>query len=1291
MNPLLSRLATLRRRVRLLEGWQGICALLTVIVGAVLLAGLLDWWVQLPSLIRGGLLVAIVTASGVLAYRYLFVPLRSPCDDLTLALRIEEEFPELNDALASTVQFLTEPADSPGAASSSQAMRKKAVQQTALKAEQYDFSRIISYRGAIVLGVSLLAVAAVAAHFAYRHAEFSGIALLRLADPFGGHTWTTVDVNAPKRIAVGQAFAVKATLAGVIPALARVEIMNVGEDESKPEQRELRVQRETSSIFMPVDKTKYTRKFQFRVLANDGTFPRQPGKWHVVDVLEPPVYANLGGKPSPQIDVYPPTYTGEEGPQELAPGTKMIKAWAGSAIVLRAATNREVEKVWFEYRPSTVHRDIPVPAFRAVSLLGQLGATGPFSAVGDLFGGQTLWERVPAEMESDTVFKVRFTAWNSGVCVVHLEDKDGLPKEYPYELHVEIDPLPVVKLLQPGSNLTLVPDAEATFRFQADDEVFGLRSIYAEYQRTGPDVEVTAPRRAVLQLEPDYEKALPQISAPLVLAPNNDTEPLKHKPKRVEVTSIWRLKGEFKVGDVVNVEICADDYCDVYGIRRPGRSHQIKLQIVSKGELDKIVDEKLKAVQQDLAKIEKIQKNAFDIVKEVEQKDKIDQKDIERLVEAQMLQKQVQEQIGTPDDGLRQELDKLQQLLKDNKMKGKEADERTGMIKGALDQLARQELQQIEPALAQARKELTEKANKEGKENKDKENKDKSQSNKKDDPLAKTTKLQDKSLKNLAELRQALNPWAEMQDVKDEVRSIKQQQEDTKKNLDAVKEKEAALEDAGNSKAVQEEKDKLRDELKKEADKLEDLAKRAEGLQKKLREMQAKREEQKDKDNADRLKEAAKIGDKAGLPAKMRETSKELKDTARQGKNPEPSHQAQQQQQKNIDNLDQMLKALDGKDDNALKLKKDKIKKAEEEVEKLTKKAKELEKKLEEANKLKDQEERLQKRKDLANEFQELADKAEEKARELARLQEQRASKDLDKVAEDLQKAADKLKQGQDAGEEPKDAQQKLADAKKALEQSEEELAREQLAKVADRLQGLKERQDAAVDRTKELHKKVMAKKTWTEPLQRTLENDTTAQQGLAKEVRSLKEKIKEAKVFEHLMERAAKSMDNAVGVMEERKENSGNRKYDPKAGDSMPKEELDDEEAKNKETLANQTEAAKRMKRLIDAIKEELAKKPPEEKKDNANAQEKKEGDQGGPKLRAADGIPPIAQLKLLRSEQADLNERTESFNRRNPNTNNLAERERLELDRLQQDQRNLQELFRQITTTAEKKGDAP
>ena len=120
-------------------------------------------------------------------------------------------------------------------------------------------------------------------------------------------------------------------------------------------------------------------------------------------------------------------------------------------------------------------------------------------------------------------------------------------------------------------------------------------------------------------------------------------------------------------------EICADDYCDIYGVRVPGESHAITLEIVGKARLAKEIDDKLKQVQQDLKAVKTMQEEAHDIVKDVQGKDKITPKDVERIVEAEEKQKAINEKIGDSDDGLRKQIDKLQQLLKDNKMKDSEA------------------------------------------------------------------------------------------------------------------------------------------------------------------------------------------------------------------------------------------------------------------------------------------------------------------------------------------------------------------------------------------------------------------------------------------------------------------------------------------------------------------------------------------------------------------------------------------------------------------------------------------
>ncbi len=258
-----------------------------------------------------------------------------------------------------------------------------------------------------------------------------------------------------------------------------------------------------------------------------------------------------------------------------------------------------------------------------------------------------------------------------------------------------------------------------------------------------------------------------------------------------------------------------------------------------------------------------------------------------------------------------------------------------------------------------------------------------------------------------------------------------------------------------------------------------------------------------------------------------------------------------------------------------------------------------------------------------------------------------------------------------------------MEDAQAKLEQFEDELAREQLAKIADRIKGLKERQDAALVRSRELHKKVLAKKKWTAGLVETLGADVVSQQGLAGETRALKEKLKEAKVFEHVFEKAAKAMEGAAQAMENRKETAKERFAE------FEQEEVGDEKAKAQAVEKQQALASRRLSRLLDALKNEapqLAQKDDQQKEPDADG-----GEQAPPKMRAGDGVPPVAQLKALREEQVEVNERTKEFANLHPDQAKLNEDQRRELTELEAEQGRLHRLFEEMTAPADKQGDMP
>jgi hypothetical protein len=76
---------------------------------------------------------------------------------------------------------------------------------------------------------------------------------------------------------------------------------------------------------------------------------------------------------------------------------------------------------------------------------------------------------------------------------------------------------------------------------------------------------------------------------------------------------------------------------------------------------------------------------------------------------------------------------------------------------------------------------------------------------------------------------------------------------------------------------------------------------------------------------------------------------------------------------------------------------------------------------------------------------------------------------------------------------------------------------------------------------------------------------------------------------------------------------------------------------------------------------------------------------------MRPGDGIPALAQLKVLRAEQLEINERTKEFATQNLDQKTLNEAQRRELSDMEAEQARLHRLFEEMTAPAEKKGDLP
>ncbi len=1348
MNPLLRRLAILRVKVRLLDGWQGICAVITLVLTVGVSVGTLDYFVHLPTLARAAVLVGLLIGAAAIVYRYLVRPFGKPCDNLNLALRIEEEFPELNDALASTVQFLNMTKEEQARLGASESMRARTVAEMIERSARYDFACILNRRAGVLFGVAAVCALGVAGWLGAAHSASAQTAFWRLVEPFGMHTWTKVAVLRPApaeandgakdkwdeldprsteedRIAIHRPYLIKVVLTGQIPKHAKIEIEGKIRSDMTIDKLTPSDDEQSAFFVTPINMTQHYQQFKFRVVANDGAFPPRAGAWHKVEVMHEPKLIDLEGLPSPQITVYPPAYTDLPSPVKLLPGTSHIEVYAGSRAVYRARADRPLTHALIRWQP-----DDP-----ALLELAQIGA------------GAAVPDKAAAVFEDkeQTIFSIPLVPWASGKYVLYMRDKYGLETEKTADIRVVKDPVPVVKLLRPALSAEFAPDAVVPFKFFVSDEKFAVRSVYVEYRRKALDGTPLDdnPTRAVLYEAQTQGKLIPWQLAQ-ALGSEALTPDLRLRRTKLGFDMAWALKNhKFKEGELVVVEVCADDFCNIYpkkdtliegAFREPGRSQAIELRIVSKREIIARAEQVLGQIQKDLERAAKLEQKALDTVREIRKEDKIDQAVKDKLTDgADGPQKDVHDIVGkAPEDGIRGELNKLRQTLKANNLDNTRPFKEAGEIKGALDNIAQEELQQLEPNLNEIRADL----------NRSDKNNPRTKAK-----LDETARLQQNVADTLNELIGKMDPGAKMRDIRNEVRDIIGKEQQLREDLAELKAKKAQEEKetpqfkdviekdfkkkieqkADEQRELAQQLDKLLKEMNAEKDRQEKLGNKGEAqkigeaikqiedpglekrLQQQLKELKAEQQKQeklgnkeeakkieekiKELENPETLKkpmpEEAKKDKELPLNAQMKEVAKNLRDRS------ESPQQALDQQQKISKQLEKALETLEGKNPDLAKQEIKDRKDTEKKIDEHIKELKRLQEEDKQADKIKDMQERLKKKEEIAEKLEQLEQKMEKTRRQLAQLQEQQAAKAMKDAIEKVEKAGDKVKQGQNAEQEQQDARKKLEEAKLDVQESEEELAREMLIKIADQLKGLKERQDASLKRTENLHPKVMKRKSWSEALLNTLDGNIDGQTGIAEETGGLQKKLEGAVVFGGILERAKKSMDSAGTVMDARKKQGfEERRYLEKGdGEVMDADAVKDETEAQSDTVKHQKQAARSLTNLLDALKEEID-KPRKKPKDIAqNDKKPDEPEPKGPKggVPNQDGIPPMAQLKALKAEQLDLNERTIDFDKRNPDPAQFNDRQRAELRELEAEQDRLQQLFHKLTAPPQKEGEQP
>jgi hypothetical protein len=1269
MNPLQLRLAALRRRLWLVVTFRGVAWVGAILLLAAAIAGLLDWRIHLPSLVRALLLTGTLSAAGYVIYRDLFRPLWARTDDLSLALRVEARYPALNDALASAVQFLEQPSSSEHAESAS--LRREAVKRALGRARGFDFQRVVDARGVRAAGLSLLTAGGLALALVLLSPQLAWTAFLRLTHPFGGHDWprkTQLTVKAPQRVARGTAFEIQAAVAGVIPERATVEYRFEG---APPLEQVYEVTRETpttGNLAARLKPDQVQRSFRFQVRANDAL-----SSWQEVEVLPPPQLAALDGRPSPQIHLHFPSYT-DLADQQLPDGAASIDAAAGTEIRLRAAVDRSVVRAWLEY-PAELEPVLSVAAF-----LAPLGVPQPTGALELAAAQQASWKRIPAQLDAEgRVLTADFIARVSGTLALYFEDEMGLGNTRLLELRTLVDPAPVVQLLRPSrsqDSFELLPDADLTLQVQAEDLQYALRSVYLEYRLKREDAPDLAGEPGQLNLY-DHEalgNLVPWLFAGLDPAPFKvPTEPPRLRWQRLEAGRRWSLKElQLREGDILAIQACADDFDDVTVNKQPGRSNEIELRIVNRTALDLSLNEAQAKIQQEVVRLHKQQQDALQKVIPAEtfarnNKGQLEPKHIDDLLQAEQIQQQIRARIGTRQEGLRADVARVQQALRDNHLPRSGIQDLMDALANELDRLDREELRQIEPRLTEARKESEAGPEKQTVDPKSKP------------PLTEARKHQEEVEKTLAGLLKLLEPWSSTREFQGEAKSILQEQrklagETSTLNQATLGKKDQDLTPAEKS------------ELQKTAELQGRLAERTQQLLNKLDNLanDSQRKEQ-DPDLAKALAEAAKRGNDKNATGNMQQAADSIRDNK--------LTQAGAQQRAAAQAMEDVAKALEDRREEELDRLIKRMKEAEQKLDELAERQDELRRKAAKAAQEGDAQKRAEELKRLAREQEQLEKETQEMVRELSRLRAEQASQALSQAGGRMQQAGQQMDQGEKSAEQQEEALDRLNEAQqelqKAREQAEEELAREKLAKIADQIKGLRDRQEALQQESGRLYRSALENKKWTRELRVSLKGLADNQQGLGKETeRIAKEKLEGAKIFTHLVGKSAEGMQQAATHIRDRWEEA-NKALDILPEGQDPVLNLVAEQAADAETQKLQRTALRRLDQLLEALKPEAGQALRMGKKQGGNGSGGGGGGgnqkSGGP----SDSIPPLAELKALRALQQEVAERTKEFAKQHPDVAKLTDKEKDELQELQQDQQEVRTLFQQALEGAEPEGD--
>lgn len=782
---LIDSLNGVRRKVKVLSVAFGVGVVLACAVGMLLGTVLLDYMLNLHAVPRLLVIAAALFGLGYVSIRWIVKPVLARLSLSDVAGHLESVFPQFDDRLRSTVDFVSNPQSIPG----SEMMKDRVVNEATSLVQATDLSQAVITRPVWYSVSGAAAAVGLLIAISILLPPFMKIGIPRLLHPFGTDVWPKSVLIAPgdlpERVPVGRRVEFSLTLKkGDKPSQ---KAMVYYQYDNGPVQKEYMIRGDKGVYTAAVDARAGTEKLTVWMSSGDDEtehksiviVPRLAIQ-NVQAVITPPAYAEM----------QPTTMDLAKAPAFMVTGSK---------VALHVQFNKALDP------------NKPVE-FLVIPPADDKKAIDP---------GITTDRALAAAPVGNWVAKDSFRFR------VRARDLDGFDNTAleEYEVVVKPDQLPSVVIESPKKQVDRSPEAYLPLQVLAEDD-FGVSSLKLMVDR----ISTAAP-------DPKDGAA----AAPAANAVKHWEIPLKDwsrvdgdgERQRFRLNWEWELKqtlGTLKPGDVLEyfVEV-RDNYKfettengkALTMTHPPQVSSKLRINILSEDEIKTGLIDQMRQVATQTKSVESSQRSNQNETKnlkdETKNKPELSKGDKAALENANSRQSTLVSQAMT----LSTKLDEIQTQLKENKVKDQELNNIAKEAKQDIDQAAKKPMTDAANNLSQAAQSKTNSL--------DPKEQQKATDNR-NQAMQNSEQKQGEAADQLAKAIQKMNEVGTMSEIIKEMQGIYDKQKELKDELKEIG-KETLGKQAKDLTPEQKEKlDKNAAEQKKLADKVDEAVKKMEKM-----------------------------------------------------------------------------------------------------------------------------------------------------------------------------------------------------------------------------------------------------------------------------------------------------------------------------------------------------------------------------------------------------------------------------------------------------------------------------